>query len=304
MTCPACGSDSFSSLHRDVRDYEHGLPITVGFDVCRDCGWLAQVPPPTRESLAAAYPADYRAHVSGRGAAGAAGLLRKLKDFQASLLAVKILPFLPADRNLPVLDLGCGSGHLLFALQSRGYQNLAGLDQNPALVTAFAGTRIRFQSSDLEGSDDLGGPYGAIIMVNVIEHFLQPDRMLLLCRKSLAPGGRIIVITPSADGFSHRVFGKYWSGLHAPRHTQIFNPQNFQRLAARLAFARVQLVALSDPGSWAVSFQNRVRDLAHTRTAPSGGTAWYSLALLPLWFVLSVAERALGRGSSFLAVLD
>ncbi len=303
MTCPTCGSDSFSSLHRDVRDFEHRVPVTVGFDRCRNCGWLVQVPPPTRESLAASYPADYRAHVSGRAATGAGGLLRKLKDLQASMIASRIQPFLPNDHETPVLDLGCGSGHLLFALQAKGYRQLNGLDQNPALAASFAGTNIQFQGRDLESTADLGGPYGAIVMVNVIEHFLRPDLILSLCRQSLLPGGKVIVITPSADGLSHHVFGKYWSGLHAPRHTQIFNPVNFRLLAVRLGYANVHTMALSDPGSWAVSFQNWIRNLLRTQAAPAGGTAWYSLALLPVWYVLAIAERLLGRSSSFLAVL-
>lgn len=277
--------------------------MTVGFDRCSDCGLLWQTPTPTRETLATAYPADYRPHVSGRDASGVAGLLRKLKDIQASMLVAKIRPFLPADHDTPILDLGCGSGHLLFALQAKGYRRLSGLDQNPALAAAFAGTGIQYLSRDLEAARDLGGRYAAITLVNVIEHFLHPDQILALCRESLLPGGKLIVITPSAEGWSARVFGKYWSGLHAPRHTLVFAPGNFRLLALRLGFRSVQTAGLADPGSWAVSFQSRLRSLFSPKRAPAGGTAWYSLALLPVWYGLAASERLLGRSSSFLAVL-
>lgn len=304
MTCPACGSNSFSSLHRDVRDFEHGLAVTVNFDVCSSCGWLVQVPAPTQESLNAAYPSDYRPYVSGRPASGMAGLLRRLKDVQASILAAKILPFLPVDLNTPLLDLGCGSGHLLHALQTKGYKSLTGIDQNPALAAAFEGKGIRYQSCDLSRAADLGGRYGAIIMVNVIEHFLQPDEILSLCRQSLLPNGKVLVITPSAQGLSHLFFGKYWSGLHAPRHTQVFNPRNFRLLASGAGLGSVLTKPLSDPGSWAVSFQNRTQSFFNSEGRASEGTSWYSLALLPLWYPLAVFEGLLGRASSFLAVLS
>jgi SAM-dependent methyltransferase len=274
----------------------------VDFAVCQICGWLTQVPAPTRESLQAAYPADYRPHVSSRQATGAAALLRKLKDRQASLLATRIAPFLPADRDAPILDLGCGSGHLLFDLLARGYRRLTGLDQNPDLLPAFAGSPIRYRNCDLEAGGSLEGPYGAIVMVNVIEHFLHPDEILSLCRESLLPGGKIIVVTPSTEGLSHLIFGPYWSGLHAPRHTQVFAPGNFRRLSARLGLTEVRTQALLDPGSWAISFQNFIRSFGRSSQAARSGTAWYSLALLPLWYSLAVLERLLGRASSFLAV--
>jgi SAM-dependent methyltransferase len=303
MTCAACGSDSFSSLHRGVRDFEHGSDATVAFDVCASCGWITQAPLPTQESLNAAYPVDYRPHISARNASGIAGLLRRLKDAQARMLARKIRLGLPMDHNVPILDLGCGRGHLLHALQTEGYRNLTGIDQTATLADAFANSEIHYRSCDLACATDLGGPYGAIIMVNVIEHFLWPADLLALCRKSLTAGGKIIVITPSAAGISHQVFGRYWSGLHAPRHTQVFSPHNFALFARRLRFDPIQLVGLSDPGSWAVSFQNWVRDRWHRSGGPGGGTSWYSLVLLPLWFALAVVENVLRRGSSFLAVL-
>jgi 2-polyprenyl-3-methyl-5-hydroxy-6-metoxy-1,4-benzoquinol methylase len=286
-----------------VRDLEHGLAGSVDFAACQTCGWLTQAPPPTRESLRAAYPADYRPYISDRRAAGAAALLRRLKDLQASGLAAKLRPFLPADQDAPILDLGCGSGHLLFALQAKGYRRLTGVDQNPNLLSAFAGSSIRYLPRDLEAAEGLEGPYGAIVMVNVIEHFLHPDEILARCRNSLLPGGKIIVITPNSAGLSHQIFGAYWSGLHAPRHTQVFAPGNFRQLAARLGFATVRTQALIDPGSWAISFQNRVRGLSRQPRAMGSATAWYSLALLPLWYSCAVLERLAGCASSFLTVL-
>ncbi len=303
IRCLVCGSDSFRLSHQGVRDLEHAQSGRVDFAVCQTCGWLTQVPAPTRESLRAAYPADYRPYVSGRSATGSAALLRRLKDWQASRLATTLTPFLPVDRDAPILDLGCGSGHLLFALLARGYRRLTGMDQNPGLLSAFAGSPIRYRSRDLEANGSLEGPYGAIVMVNVIEHFLHPDEILSLCRESLLPGGTIIVITPSTEGLSHQIFGPYWSGLHAPRHTQVFSPGNFRQLAARLGLTEVRTIALVDPGSWAISFQNFIRSLGRPSQSAGSGTAWYSLALLPLWYSLALLELLLGRASSFLAVL-
>ena len=113
----------------------------------------------------------------------------------------------------------------------------------------------------------------------------------------------MIVITPNARGLSHRVFGRCWSGLHAPRHTFVFNPENFAVLGAKLGFVPAYTATLPDPGSWAVSFQNKIQSLFRAEGTSAGGTAWYSLALLPIWYPLALAERWMGRASSFLTVL-
>lgn len=244
---------------------------------------------------------EYRAHTSGENSTG---ILRRLKQFQARLLVSRFLPYLSIDRNLPILDLGCGNGHVLFALKKMGYRNLIGIDQNPALSEDFKKTDIQYHSRDLESDLDLNGIYETIIMVNVIEHFLEPGKVLEACRKSLRPGGKVIVITPNAQAFSHKVFGSYWSGLHAPRHTHIFNPYNFCRVANDKKLFQIFLTTLSDPGSWAISFQNWLQSINEQKPSHSTGTAWYSIALLPIWQFMAAIEAISGRGASLLSVLS
>jgi SAM-dependent methyltransferase len=304
MTCPACGLSSFSLLHENVHDFEHAVPGEINFEICSYCGLVLQDPQPTRVSLLSAYPADYRAHALGRKASGLALILRRIKQIQANLLVSRLSKFLPADRNAKILDLGCGGGHILYALRRRGYLQLTGLDQDSSLSRDFEGSTIRYTARDIETIENIEGPYDVIIMVNVIEHFLEPKRILSICCKSLLPEGKILIITPNASALSHKVFGAFWSGLHAPRHTLIFNPANFRQLASRQGLTEIYSVTLPDPGSWAISFQNWVRHFRKRKGVLATGTAWYSIALLPFWQLLATVENILGRGSSFLSALS
>ena len=301
MQCPVCGGAVSQKVHRRVRDFEHGLAVLADFDACPSCGLIAQVPPPDAAALATYYPSDYRPHAAAVSANGVS-LMTRLKDIQASMQIRRLAKFLPA-RDQPVLELGCGGGHFLRALERHGYSNLTGIDRTPELGRAFEGTRIRYRAVDLDRSLDLGGPYQAIVMNYVIEHFVSPEAVLRACRKALAPAGRVLLLTPNSRALSHRLFGRYWSGLHAPRHTQLFHPGNLQLLAEKSGFSTLKVIYPTDPASWTLSFQNLIQGMKRSGAPPRAGTAWYSLALLPAWYPFALVETLARRASSMFAVL-
>ncbi|HUB06146.1 MAG TPA: methyltransferase domain-containing protein [Myxococcales bacterium] len=296
--CPVCGGQACVPAHAAVRDFEHGLPTSSSFLECPECGLVFQTPQPTLDALLSYYPPDYRPHVSG----SRDGLLGLLKGVQSRLLVSRYARWLPADRAAAIVDLGCGSGQFLQALAHAGYTNLTGVDRNPALAARFEGTPIRYLARELEPNLELEGRYQTIVMNNVLEHFLDPGRVLARCRELLEPGGQILVLTPDAGSWSHQLFGAYWSGLHAPRHPLVFSRPALERLARAAELRDVRVASVTDPASWAFSFQNWVRSHGKAQGV-ARGTAWYGLASLPLWAPFALAERAAGRSSSLVASL-
>ena len=85
----------------------------------------------------------------------------------------------------------------------------------------------------------------------VLEHFLDPLRALAGCRAALEPGGRVVVMTPNVDAWAHRLLGRSWSGLHAPRHTHLFNARTLAHAAEKAGFvkAKVETAFVTDPAS-------------------------------------------------------
>ena len=45
-----------------------------------------------------------------------------------------LLNILPENRNIQILDIGCGNGDILYALKKRGYKNLQGIDLDETAV--------------------------------------------------------------------------------------------------------------------------------------------------------------------------
>ena len=116
-------------------------------------------------------------------------------------IAHRLRGWLPVARNFSGLDLGCGSGDLIVALQSLGFNNLTGVDVGPEQV-AIARTRgVSVVQADivdyLQTSDQ---SFDVIFAFDVVEHFTKDEVLDLfaLIWKRLKPGGRLIVQTPNA----------------------------------------------------------------------------------------------------------
>jgi 2-polyprenyl-3-methyl-5-hydroxy-6-metoxy-1,4-benzoquinol methylase len=119
--------------------------------------------------------------------------------------------FLPEDKTSAILDVGCGSGSLVWWLQSRGFQQAAGIDLSPDQIEAgrslsIANLHLESLPEHLErvGRDR----YRLVFLRDVLEH-LEPAEVLDFLdqvRTALAPGGHLVIQTPNgASPFFGRV---------------------------------------------------------------------------------------------------
>jgi 2-polyprenyl-3-methyl-5-hydroxy-6-metoxy-1,4-benzoquinol methylase len=125
---------------------------------------------------------------------------------------------------------------LLDRLHRRGWQ-VEGQEVDPV---AAAAVRERCGHTVHLGELPLlelpGGRYDAIVMSHVIEHLLDPVAILGECRRLLVPSGVLVSVTPNADSFGHREFGRNWLGLDPPRHLHVFTPPSLEAVARAAGF--------------------------------------------------------------------
>jgi SAM-dependent methyltransferase len=118
-----------------------------------------------------------------------------------------------------VIDLGCGPGNWLIALQEEGITDFFGVDQND-YGSDLRIPRERFAVADLAAPFSSSRTYDLVICMEVAEHVAEAAAPTLV--RSLTALGQIVLFSaaiPSQGGTDHRneQWPEYWRTLFAER---------------------------------------------------------------------------------------
>jgi SAM-dependent methyltransferase len=267
--CPACGSRSVER-RLTVREMMFGLGEPFSYASCGVCETLRLVDVPA--DLGPYYPTDYYSvdldpeSVLGRSpvrqfvrlvgrsrllkgddAASAATLVLRKRQFQTlmSLLGSMRLAGLPGGDAARVLDVGSGSGVLVYALTLAGVRDVTGLDPFAAEDRRFD-TGARLLKRDI---DAITGSYDLVMFHHSFEHVPDPRATLQAAIRLLSRRGRILIRMPTVSSWAYRRYGEHWVQLDAPRHLVVFSRDGMRRLCKEL---RLDIAAVRDDST---SFQ-------------------------------------------------
>lgn len=155
----------------------------------------------------------------------------------------------------PILEVGCATGGLLAALEVAGLPGL-GLDVSPWAVER-ARERLgkgRAWVCDVE-RDPLpaavkdSGPFGALVLASVLEHFADPFGVLGALAGVAASGAVLVLTTTNADSLTHRLFGGEWEGYFDGTHrgVDLVGAGSLREMLPRLGW---RIVALETYAVW------------------------------------------------------
>jgi len=260
--CPACGSNEVIGQHL-VEDYEYRIAYQAFYSVCGQCRSLFQTPMPAPETLSSFYPDHYHSQTNQ-------GMLNRIRNL---LRLSRLRPFL--TKGSVVLDFGCGNGaFVLTAAREMPDCSFFGYEIAAQPGNIQLGERVTVIRGSLEDILQELPPCNLITMNHVIEHLPDPFTTLSRLFEKLLPSGVLEGQTPAAGSFEHRVFKKFWSGYHAPRHTVIFSPDGLNRFLRRIGFVRAESKAALNPAAIGVSLASFFK-----RKSPSGirrvGIEWF-----------------------------
>jgi hypothetical protein len=131
--------------------------------------------------------------------------------------------FLPSPADGPgagkVLVIGCRDAGLLAEWAKRGWDAACAVDT--------------------EGVES--GRFDRVLLVRSLERSGDPRRLLAGVFRVLKPGGVLHLATPNASAASRLLFGRYWSGLDAPRHQVIHSRASLRSLLSSAGFRSVRI---------------------------------------------------------------
>jgi len=238
VACNLCGS-------RETRThYSKRGPLT-GEDFplvqCRNCGLLYLNPRLTEEGLLGLYDENYY-----RGD-GFDGNVNYVDEYEGAYFKTdtdyhvrQLLKLVPPPAR--ILDVGCGTGVMIRALENNGY-TVRGIEPAP-----FASDFARNKGHDVLTGDFMSvqlpeNHYDVVVALEVIEHVHDPGRFLRRVRRTLRSGGLFYYTTGNFKGFSlqRRLFGKaVLDSYVAPEgHIYFFSNTTMKRYFRESGFSEV-----------------------------------------------------------------
>jgi SAM-dependent methyltransferase len=230
-----------------------GLDEDFPYGQCADCGTcrLLEVP----ADLGRYYPRDYysvdldperelgrvgvrqfaaavgRSRLLGRDLVGrlAVTMVRR-RQFQTltSLLRSVQRAGLPQGPDTRILDVGSGSGMLVYALSLSGLLDVTGIEPFGGGDRTFD-TRARLLNREL---DEVDGAYDLVMFHHSFEHVPDPLLTLKHAVSLMSPDGRLLIRMPTVSSEAFERYGPQWVQFDAPRHITVFSRTGMDALAA------------------------------------------------------------------------
>lgn len=161
----------------------------------------------------------------------------------------------PVDRNVRVLDVGCGLGEKYRFLETLGFNSIVGVEKNPRLVEINVREGRDVVTPDTFFEQRQGNRYGLVLMSHVIEHLEWED--LLSFMESyldvLERDGYLLVVSPVLhvrfyNDFDHvkpylpdsirHIFGNMEQVQVKPRHRLELLDIRFRRASLSMPYFR------------------------------------------------------------------
>lgn len=235
VACPVCASQTFGGRIAFRRTVQRaGGTLECQFAECGVCRHVFLNPQPTLSELEGFYDADY--HVFSDQPKSAEWVASLLNDrFDG-----KRLNHASFVRGGKFLDVGCGLGDMVAAMQSAGMDAI-GVD--PSSIAIESGKRYGrdLRCGTLDQHRFAEASFDSISMYHSLEHNPDPVATLAEAARILKRGAALMVSVPNFQALAHAWFGPQWRHLDPPYHLQHFCAQSLELAGKRVGLLLRQM---------------------------------------------------------------
>jgi SAM-dependent methyltransferase len=240
LKCRVCGHDKENQSY-DVKEMMIGYRDLFRYFQCSRCLCLqiGEIPP----DLSKYYPDTYYSYhtdfyqnklkkvlVGLRDSylLGEGGFIGKILSARYPREDLLCFGLVPGWRQSSILDVGCGSGTLLYSLREAGVKKLLGVDPFVTKDIEYP-NGLRVQKNELF---EVEGTWDIVMFHHSFEHVSDPVKTFENVARLLAlKGGRCIIRIPTVSSYAWSHYGVHWVQLDAPRHLFLHSIESMKLLA-------------------------------------------------------------------------
>lgn len=253
VPCNLCGAIESVPLYT-LQDNGYKTPGEFVLRRCLRCGLMYLSPRPTRETMAAYYPAEYAPYQLA--VEDERWALMRWVRWRKLAKRRRLIERYSDQKQGRLLDVGCATGLFLHEMNRAGWR-VAGIEPIPS---AAEYARRRFGLSVFQGTlrnaPYAAASFDAVTFWDVLEHTFSPAEELACAARLLRPGGLLALNVPNWDSLDRRLFSRHWLGLDPPRHLYVFSRETLTALLAQAGFSVLEWVGfMSGYFSFVVSLE-------------------------------------------------
>jgi SAM-dependent methyltransferase len=248
QTCRICNFSGDSSVYK-VREMMYGLRDEFDYFQCAKCQCLQIAEFPA--DMSPYYPQDYfslsqspeklysnplvtwvRRKRDGSSILNEGILGRLIRAFYPECLDMASLSHLRLTRKKRIVDVGCGTGFLLYYLKEAGFENVLGVEPHIAADIKYPNglTIKKSWVHELNEEQDI------IMFHHSFEHLPSPIETLDAVYRLLSSDGMCMIRIPLVSSEVWEKYGIHWMQLDAPRHFFLYSTESLKVLAEKTGF--------------------------------------------------------------------
>ena len=244
MRCKICNNSNETELF-EVKEMMFGFRDKFVYFQCPECECLqiSEIP----ADISKYYPTNYLSFQTPSPQVNEnsiKGLIRKQRNnyayYNKGILGKIFYKFYPLEvlriiskanltKKSAILDVGSGTGSLLYDIKELGFDNLLGIDPFIEKDIEYE-NKLRILKKSIH---EVEGKWDLIMFHHSFEHVSDPLETLQSVSKLLNKGGICLIRIPTVSSYAWKHYMENWVQLDAPRHYFLHSIKSVSYLAEK-----------------------------------------------------------------------
>lgn len=207
--CPICGYEKAEILHTQNFLLTENHPLPKSYDVvcCKKCGFVF-ADTPVKQAVYDYFYTEWSKYEDEKTSTGGGNSIYDSERlYDTALIISERFP----EKNISILDIGCGNGGLLEKLKNFGFIDLTGYDPSSACVKHMYHKNINAIQGSLFNISPLNSKqFDLVILSHVMEHICDMEKAKEAISNLIKDKGHLYIETPDASMYSNNFILPYY----------------------------------------------------------------------------------------------